>query len=201
MLRLRDIMTTDVLTVSPETSIREAMELLGRHHVSGAPVVAGVTLVGVVSANDLMTFASALPGAPTERDRRDAAETWDEPPIPEDDDNDREPASAYFAELWDDAGGDVVEREASIEAPEWNVLEEHDVSEVMTYPPLCTLPPDADAHTAADVMSRQRIHRVLVTDGEKLVGVVSALDVARAVADHKLTERTFVFNHDREFRV
>ena len=88
MLRLRDIMTTDVLTVSPETSIREAMELLGRHHVSGAPVVSGLKLVGVVSANDLMTFASALPGAPTERDRRDAAETWDEPSPPEDDDND-----------------------------------------------------------------------------------------------------------------
>ena len=70
----------------------------------------------------------------------------------------------------------------------------------MTYPPLSTLPPDADAHTAADMMSRQRIHRVLVTEGDKLVGIVSALDVAQAVADHRLTERTFVFNRDREFR-
>lgn len=79
MLRLRDIMTTDVLTVNPETSIREAMELLGRHHVSGAPVVAGSKLVGVVSANDLMIFASALPEAPTERDQRDSSDGWGEP--------------------------------------------------------------------------------------------------------------------------
>jgi len=43
MLRLRDIMTTDALTVSPETTVREAMELLARHHVSDAPVVSGGT--------------------------------------------------------------------------------------------------------------------------------------------------------------
>jgi len=41
MLRLRDIMTTDALTVTPETTVREAMELLARHHVSDAPVVGG----------------------------------------------------------------------------------------------------------------------------------------------------------------
>jgi hypothetical protein len=29
---------------------------------------------------------------------------------------------------------------------------------------------------------------------------VSALDVAKAVADHRLTERTFVFNRDPDFR-
>ena len=60
MLRLRDIMTTDVLSVSPETSVREAMELLTRRHVSGAPVVAGGKIVGVVTGNDLMMLASAL---------------------------------------------------------------------------------------------------------------------------------------------
>ena len=200
MLRLRDIMTTDVLTVNPETSIREAMELLGRHHVSGAPVVSGAKLVGVVSANDLMIFASALPGVPTERDRRDASDGWDEPQMAEKDDDDSEPASAFFADLWDDAGGDVVERETTVTGPEWNALEEHDVSEVMTYSPLSTLPPDADARTAADLMARLRIHRVLVTDDDRLVGIVSALDVAKAVADHRITDRTYVFNRDREFR-
>ena len=41
MLRLRDIMTTDVVTVSPESTIREAMELFASRHISGAPVVAG----------------------------------------------------------------------------------------------------------------------------------------------------------------
>ena len=75
MLRLRDIMSTNVVTVSPEMSIREAMELFGKQHVSGAPVVSGGKLAGVVTGGDLMTFASALPGVPTERELADAKGT------------------------------------------------------------------------------------------------------------------------------
>ena len=41
MLRVRDIMSTDVVTVGPQTTIREAMELLTQRHMSGAPVVSG----------------------------------------------------------------------------------------------------------------------------------------------------------------
>ncbi|MGH7679433.1 MAG: CBS domain-containing protein, partial [Gemmatimonadaceae bacterium] len=32
-------MTQDVLTVSPDLSVREAMDLLTSRHISGAPVV------------------------------------------------------------------------------------------------------------------------------------------------------------------
>jgi CBS domain-containing protein len=68
-------MATDVVAISSEATVRDAMELLSRHHVSGAPVVSGSTLVGVVSATDLMEFAAALPGVPTGRDAR---EDWNE---------------------------------------------------------------------------------------------------------------------------
>lgn len=198
MLRLQDIMTTDVLTLTPETSLREAMELLGRNHVSGAPVVSGGTLVGVVSGTDLMTFASALSGVPTERDTG-AWDIWEEPSIERDVEAENEPASAFFSELWDDAGADAVERAANIAGPEWNVLEEHDVSEVMTRAPLSTLAPGADAEAAADLMKRNSVHRVLVTEGDRLLGIVSAMDIAKAAADHKLTKRTYVFNRDQDF--
>lgn len=67
MLRLRDIMTTDVVTLTSDTTLREAMELFAHHHVSGAPVVAGGRIVGVVSATDLMMFAASLAGVPTPR--------------------------------------------------------------------------------------------------------------------------------------
>lgn len=183
MLRLRDIMTTDVLTVNPETSLREAMELLGRHHVSGAPVVAGGAVVGVVTTTDLMAFVSSLSGVPTVRDTADVLDFDEVTPEIADDEIE---GSVFFTDLWDDAGADVVEREANITAPEWNALEEHEVSEVMTRAPLRTLPPDADARLAAALMSSERIHRVLVTDGNHLVGIVSALDIAKAVAEHKL---------------
>ncbi|HEY9227737.1 MAG TPA: CBS domain-containing protein [Gemmatimonadaceae bacterium] len=198
MVRLREIMTTDMLVVTPETTLREAMELLGRHHVSGAPVVSGGVLIGVVTGTDLMMFASALSGVPTEHE---AADEWFDNDVTGDreSERDQEPASAFFSELWDDAGADVAGRIVSIAGPEWNVLEEHDVSEAMTRMPLATLTPDADAALAAEMMTRRRVHRVLVTEGDTLVGIVSALDIAKAVADGKLTKRTYVFNHDRGF--
>jgi CBS domain-containing protein len=198
MLRLRDIMTSDLLTVSPETSVREALELLGGRHVSGAPVISGGKLVGLVTGTDLMTFVAALPGVPTQRETQDESGDWPDPSVEADVENERESASAFYSELWDDVGADVTERIASVEGPEWNMLEEHDVSEVMTSLPLVTLVPDADVEEAADLMKEKGIHRILVTDGHSLLGVVSALDVAKAVAERKLTRRTYVFNRDRD---
>jgi CBS domain-containing protein len=197
MLRLRDIMTADMATVAPETTIREAMEILAKEHVSGAPVVQAGALVGVVTSNDLMSFAAALSGVPTERDLddglgEDIARDAEDEMAP-----DSDIPAAYFYEMWEDAGADVTERIAVAASPEWNALEEHDVSEVMTRAPLATLPATATAEQAADLMRKNKIHRVLVTDGETLVGIVSALDIAAAVADHRFTARTFVFDHPR----
>ncbi|MGH7713105.1 MAG: CBS domain-containing protein, partial [Gemmatimonadaceae bacterium] len=58
-------MTTDVLSVSPELSVRDAMALLASRHVSGAPVVTGGKVVGVISSTDLLDFAASLPGVPS----------------------------------------------------------------------------------------------------------------------------------------
>jgi CBS domain-containing protein len=196
MLRLRDIMTTNAVTVTPETTVREAMELLARHHVSGAPVISGGDLVGVVSGTDLMSFAASLSGVPTENDTNAEWGEWRDSSIDEEVEQGNEPASAFFSDLWDDAGAEVTGRIASSSNPEWNVLEEHDVSELMTRTPLATLGPDASAESAAELMRTNGIHRVLVTEGEKLVGIVSALDIATAAADHRFTNRRYVFNRD-----
>jgi len=189
-------MATDVVAISSEATVREAMELLSRHHVSGAPVVNGSTLVGVVSATDLMEFAAALPGVPTELDTR---EEWNDPGDPSLDgqvDRENEPGCAFYADMWEDAGADVAQRLATPSTPEWNALEEHTVGEVMTRGPLVTLGPDDSAEMAADIMRTKAIHRVLVTDGDSLVGIVSALDIVKAAADHRFTVRQFVFNRD-----
>jgi CBS domain-containing protein len=69
----------------------------------------------------------------------------------------------------------------------------------MTRAPLRTLGPDADVRFAAALMSNERIHRVLVTNGNRLVGIVSSLDITRAVAEHKLMDRTYVFDTGRAF--
>lgn len=56
MLTAKDIMTRDVVTVKPDTSIQELASLLVKNQISGAPVVddAGA-LVGIVTENDLIT--------------------------------------------------------------------------------------------------------------------------------------------------
>lgn len=50
-----DVMTPNPITVHPETPLKDAIQLLAEHRVSGLPVVdkAG-TLVGVLSETDLM---------------------------------------------------------------------------------------------------------------------------------------------------
>lgn len=54
-MRAKDIMTTNVITVSPETPIREIAQQLLRHHISALPVVNSEGgLVGIVSEADLM---------------------------------------------------------------------------------------------------------------------------------------------------
>ena len=125
MLRLRDIMTTDIVTVPPELTIRDAVLVLSKRHMGGAPVVSGRKVVGVVSLVDLAEFAEMAP-----MDR--------------------------------------------------NALEEHTVSEVMNHT-ICSLPPDTFVDNAADFMRAADVHRVLVMDGESLLGLVTTRDIADAV--------------------
>jgi CBS domain-containing protein len=188
MLRVQDIMTPNPLTISAGATVREAMELLSVNHVSGAPVMDGGVLAGVVSASDLMVFASQLSGVPTERDPNQGWIESADAAIDEEVDQEAEAASAFFSELWDDAGAGLSSRFDNVSSPEWNDLEEHDVSEVMTRAPLETLPSSAPAEAAAARMAEKRIHRVLETDGHRLVGIITASDITRAVAEHRFIE-------------
>jgi len=195
MLRINEIMTRDVATVSPETTLREAMELLARVHVSGAPVVSGHAVLGVVTDADLLAFAASLRGVPTQREDGEEWSEWNERDALDAISDDSLPDGAFFSELWDDAGADTSARFDSDESPEWNTLEEHVVSEVMTRA-LWTLPSSASAREAAELMREHAIHRVLVVDEGVLVGIVSSLDIAKAAADDRFTKRTYVFNRD-----
>jgi CBS domain-containing protein len=52
---VRDLMTTEVVTFQPTTPFKEIVAQLGRHRISGAPVVdADGRLVGIVSEADLL---------------------------------------------------------------------------------------------------------------------------------------------------
>jgi hypothetical protein len=144
-----------------------------------------------------MSFAAGLPGAPAEREDQVELGDWDS--AEEDDDEDAAPTATFFTELWADSGAEVDVRFTTVSGPEWNVLDEHTVSEAMTRAPICTLPPDTTVPVAADFMQHHSVHRVLVTDGPRLLGIVTSMDIAKAVAEHKLTSHTYVFGADSRF--
>ena len=54
-MQAKDVMTANVVSVSPDTSVEEIAELLLSKHISGVPVLdAGGRLLGIVSEGDLM---------------------------------------------------------------------------------------------------------------------------------------------------
>ena len=53
-MRVEDIMTTDVITVEPGTTLKEVATRLIERGISGVPVVEGDEVVGVVSEADLL---------------------------------------------------------------------------------------------------------------------------------------------------
>lgn len=53
-LRARDIMTTDLVTVTPTTPLEEALEILSRERFAALPVVVCGYVVGLLSKQDLL---------------------------------------------------------------------------------------------------------------------------------------------------
>ena len=58
---IKDVMTKQVISVSPETSIIEVQEILYKHKFDGAPVVDdNGKLIGIITEYDLLTKGSAI---------------------------------------------------------------------------------------------------------------------------------------------
>ena len=82
------------------------------------------------------------------------------------------------------SASDVLLAEAEAEGrPE--AMEETSVREIMTSRP-STIGPEEDVREAARQMLYADVHRLFVAEGERLVGVISTIDIVRAVANGKL---------------
>ncbi len=53
-LKIGQVMTTNVVTFSPGTTILEALDVIKQHRISGAPVTVEGELVGIISTEDLI---------------------------------------------------------------------------------------------------------------------------------------------------
>jgi FOG: CBS domain len=60
MLTSADVMTADVVSVEPDTPVRDIAQLLYTRRISGVPVVEQGRLIGIVSRGDLIGHAAAI---------------------------------------------------------------------------------------------------------------------------------------------
>jgi predicted transcriptional regulator len=145
-----DVMTTPVLSVHPDMTVRELATFFADHQISGAPVIDPTHhVVGVVSTTDLaqgeLDEAELAPcHAGPEGDLRE----WQ-------DRMDREDLRHLHVEQAD-----------------------RTVEDIMT-PAVYTVRDDAPVAMLARTMVAGRVHRLFVTRGGRIVGIVTSLDLLK----------------------
>lgn len=173
MRTVGDIMQADVITVAPDASIRELARLLEDSHVSGVPVCdAGGNIVGVVSASDLVRFAADAPEDETAWELEDDIE-------PDATENEAAAWSYFQAE-------EPPPRFTDLDWLHGPDLDGVTVREIMTAAPFAVAP-QLPIGELARMLLEQRIHRAVVAEEGRLVGIVTTLDVLRAVAEGRTT--------------
>jgi len=152
-LTARDIMKRDVITVADDMPVQELADLFIEKMISGAPVVdEDGRLLGVVSISDIVRTGS----------QRSVIN--------------RDPLhSDYYLYGWEDKISenefDGLRLDASSDAL---------VRDIMT-PTIFGVPESMPSGEMADTMIRGRIHRLIVTRGSRVVGIVTTLDMLEAI--------------------
>ncbi|MGD2069976.1 MAG: CBS domain-containing protein [Gemmatimonadota bacterium] len=174
---VRDIMQTDVTTVAPGLSVRELTRILSEQGISGAPVTAADgRLIGVVSTSDVVRLASEAPDL-----RAMPISFLDTPGVPWDEEaGDDEPEPVYGDYFLPEEGSTIVP--ALGDEVGGGPMDEMAVEDIMTPVPF-TVQPTTTIRDLANFLLRGRIHRAVVTEDGRCVGIVTTTDILRAVAE------------------
>jgi CBS domain-containing protein len=169
---VEDIMQRQVVTVTPETTVRGLLRRLVSSQISGVPVVTeDGEIVGVVSTTDVIRLgAEEAEVAPVDL-------TWEPLAIPSEE-YDEDSAAAFFMqpEAW------RFPTEDQTKAVPEGVFDGFTVSDIMT-PAVFTVKPRDTVEEVAKFLLRGRIHRALVVENGQLVGIVTTFDLLRAFVD------------------
>lgn len=153
--RTGDLMTRSLLVANADWRVSELAEFLVSNGISGAPVVDEYErVVGVVSVTDIARHASMVEDEPGTHHHQYYTDTLD---FTLDDD--------LFIE-YDEEEGDVAV-----------------VRDIMT-PAVFDVDVRSSAREASVAMVKNRIHRVMVSDKGRMVGIVSALDILALMNRH-----------------
>jgi CBS domain-containing protein len=150
MARVGDVMTREVITFSPDDSIHGAARILHENRISGAPVVDGGKVVGILSEGDIMELLES-------KDLKV---------------NTILPSPLDVLELPVRMRMGLKEVSEKIEK-----IASARVGDIMSHPP-CTISKDAEISEAAAIMSEKGINRLPVVDeGGALLGILTRGDV------------------------
>lgn len=155
-LMAKDVMTREVLAVEGDWPLDRLANFLVENSISGAPVTSEEgRLLGVVSVTDIVRHTS-LPGK--------------EP-------HSQEPHEYY---LHPSGGG----RYRHDEIAELRIGGESTVTvrDIMTSA-IFNVEENTPLKKVADIMIKGRIHRLLVTRGDKVTGIIAALDLLKVIRD------------------
>ncbi|MFN8574838.1 MAG: CBS domain-containing protein [Gemmatimonadaceae bacterium] len=191
MLRVRDIMTPNVVTIAADRTLREAIDMLVTCKIGGMPVLEGDAVVGVIAAADLLEFESLTPPLPRAQEDDEEPTPLEEIEEDEEWEEGNDAPATFFTDLWMHEGPELVERFAA-ETQEWDFLSEHTVAEAMSRA-LCTVPEGMEVSAAAQRMLADGVQRALVMDEDRFSGILTTTDILRAVAERRLSVRQYVF--------
>lgn len=158
-LVVSEVMKRNVKTISSEVGLPELEREFIAQGVSGFPVLDQGRLVGIVSRSDVVRQLTV--------EHQAAASTSD---FYRDETGFHEVPLETLEQMADRVG----ER-----------IEQLRVQDVMSRQ-LFKVAPDQPLRFVAQTLVDNHIHRVLVTDGDRLLGLVSALDLVRLVANGRL---------------
>ncbi|MFH0702007.1 MAG: CBS domain-containing protein [bacterium] len=138
---VKDIMSTDLITVKEDSTIRELIKTFTDKNILGTPVLdKDGYIVGVVSSIDVLKNESSH--------------------------------SFYYDPLMKNFELNLFEDAKFFDQP---------VSTIMTRD-LYMIGPDEPVSEMAKIMYNKKIHRILVTEYNKLVGIVSSFDLLKLLA-------------------
>ncbi len=151
----QDLMQRNVGIIEASASLAELESAFVEAGVSGFPVTQGGRVVGVISLVDVI--------------RRLATK-----------DSDASHLSTFYAEPGHlEHSGDSL-RDLATQGG--RPVDDLRVEDLMT-PSVVAVAPDATLDEVASTLVEHGVHRVLVTDGGSLLGILSALDLVRLIAD------------------
>ncbi len=157
----RDVMITDIIAVGPEMSLGDLESKFLSERISGAPVIKDGKLVGVISRSDIVRQISIEDSY----------------------------AESLFSDFYQTASLESSSPEpaetTAIAQQVGERMETLKVKDAMIHR-VITASPSTSIQVLSQEMVKRNIHRILITDGEKLVGLVAASDLIQLIAEAKL---------------